>query len=186
MERRLVDLGPIKLRTDSVRPVLDAEIPGVAASPFRDRVKEHDVLAQFIARDEMIGRWFRFEKGRITSGAGVRKDADVTVAFKTARLGADLLTPPINWLDQINAQKEFALTVEGDDGLANWFAQTVMMSQSVGLEFGTRCRTARCAIATWPMAGRCSSTSRTARSSARRRSSSTRPIRSPGPSRRAA
>src|SRR4030095_13750224 len=73
----------------------------------------------------------------ITSGFGLRKDVDVTVAFKNAALGARLLMPPIDWLEQINAQKEFALTVEGDDGLANWFAQTVMMSQSVGLKFGT-------------------------------------------------
>ena len=48
--------------------------------------------------------------------------------------------PPINWLDQINAQKDFKLTVEGPEDLTNWFAQTVMMSQSVGLKFGTRMR----------------------------------------------
>ena len=65
------------------------------------------------------------------------KDADVTVAFKNAALGAGLLTPPINWLDQINAQKEFRSPSQGDDGLANWFAQTVMMAQTAGLKFGT-------------------------------------------------
>ena len=42
--------------------------------------------------------------------------------------------PPINWLDQINAQKDFKLTVDGPEDLTNWFAQTIMMSQSVGLE----------------------------------------------------
>ena len=62
------------------------------------------------------------------------KNADVTVGFKNAAVGAGLLMPPINWLDQINAQKEFLLTVDGDDGLANWFAQTVMMAQSVGFQ----------------------------------------------------
>ena len=46
--------------------------------------------------------------------------------------------PPINWLDQINAQKDFKLTVDGPEDLTNWFAQTIMMSQSVGLKFGTR------------------------------------------------
>ena len=104
---------------------------------YRARLKEKNLTAQFIARDEEIGRWFRFQDGRITSGTGVRKDADVTVAFKNAVLGANLLTPPINWLDQINAQKEFQLTVAGDDALVNWFAQTVMMGQSAGLKFGT-------------------------------------------------
>ena len=34
----------------------------------------------------------------------------MTLAFKNAALGAELLTPPINWLDQINAQKDFKLT----------------------------------------------------------------------------
>ena len=65
------------------------------------------------------------------------------------RLGADLLMPPINWLDQINAQKDFKLTVEGPEDLTNWFAQTVMMSQSVGLEVRhAACATAACATAT--------------------------------------
>ena len=104
---------------------------------YRARLKEKNLTAQFIARDEEIGRWFQFEDGRITSGSGVRKDADVTVAFKNAAVGAGLLMPPINWLDQINAQKEFLLTVEGEDGLANWFAQTVMMAQSAGFKYGT-------------------------------------------------
>ena len=95
---------------------------------FRARLREKNLTAQFVARDEEIGRWFTFKDGRMTSGSGIRSDADVTVAFKNAALGARLLMPPIDWLEQINAQKEFAFTVQGDDGLANWFAQTVMMS----------------------------------------------------------
>ena len=51
------------------------------------------------------------------SGAGLHpKDADVKLMFKNAALGAGLLTPPINWLDQINAQKDFVLTVDGPRG----------------------------------------------------------------------
>ena len=65
-------------------------------------------------------------------GDGQRKKADVTLAFKNATLGADLLMPPINWLDQINAQKDFKLTVDGPEDLTNWFAQTIMVSQSAG------------------------------------------------------
>src|SRR5581483_10607282 len=104
---------------------------------FAARLKEHDLLAQFKTRDEEIGRWFSFSRGRITSGVGAVKNADVTVGFKNAAAGAALLTPPINWLDQINAQKEFVLTVDGDDGLVNWFTQTVMMAMSAGVKFGT-------------------------------------------------
>src|SRR5438876_5703775 len=105
---------------------------------FRARLNERNLVAQLKARDEEIGRWYAIRDGRISSGAGLRPDADVTLAFKTASFGVALLMPPINWLDQINAQKDFKLTVEGPEDLSNWFAQTIMMSQSVGLKIGTR------------------------------------------------
>ena len=69
----------------------------------------------------------------------------------------------------------------GPEDLTNWFAQTLMMMQTAGLEIRRPpCPTAPCATATWRTAARSSSTSRTARSSARRRSTSTKPIRSRG------
>src|SRR5262245_56419956 len=105
---------------------------------FLARLKERNLVAQFKARDEEIGRWYAIRDGVVTSGAGLRADADVTLAFKTAALGADLLMPPINWLDQINAQKDFKLTVDGPEDLTNWFAQTIMLSQSAGYKIGLR------------------------------------------------
>src|SRR5882757_844574 len=79
---------------------------------FRARLKERNLVAQLMARDEEIGRWYAIRDGQVTSGLGLRADADVTLRFKTAGLAADLLMPPINWLDQINAQKDFKLTVD--------------------------------------------------------------------------
>src|SRR3954467_11667700 len=134
---RQMNLGTIKLSIILFGLSLLLKFQAWRHPAFRERLKEKNLTGQFIARDEEIGRWFKIEDGCVTSGSGVLKNADVTVAFKNAALGADLLTPPINWLDQINAQKEFALTVQGDDGLANWFAQTVMMAQTAGLKFGT-------------------------------------------------
>ena len=55
---------------------------------YRERLKEKNLTGQFIARDEEIGRWFKIQDGRVASGSGVLKDADVTVAFKNAALGA--------------------------------------------------------------------------------------------------
>src|SRR5262245_12065302 len=104
---------------------------------FRERVAERNLVAQIKARDEEIGRWYAFRNGKITSGRGLHEKPDVTLAFKNADAGARLLMPPINWLNQINAQKDFVLTVEGDEDLTNWFAQTVMMAQTAGLKFGT-------------------------------------------------
>src|SRR5437763_12115769 len=105
---------------------------------FRARLKERNLVAQIKARDEEIGRWYAIRAGKVTSGTGLRSDADVTLSFKNATLGADLLMPPINWLDQINAQKDFKLTVDGPEDLTNWFAQTLMMSQTAGWKFGTK------------------------------------------------
>src|SRR5262245_1257138 len=49
---------------------------------FRARLKERNIVAQFKARDEEIGRWYAIRDGEISSGAGLRADADVTLAFK--------------------------------------------------------------------------------------------------------
>ncbi|MFL5066004.1 MAG: molybdopterin-dependent oxidoreductase, partial [Xanthobacteraceae bacterium] len=105
---------------------------------FRARLDERNLVLQIKARDEEIGRWFAFRDGKVTSGRGLHASPDVTLAFKTAAHGVELLTPPINWLKQINAQKDFVLTVDGPEDLANWAAQTIMMVQTVGWTFGTR------------------------------------------------
>ena len=105
---------------------------------FRARLRERNLVAQIKARDEEAGRWFKVTNGVVTSGAGLHPSPDVVLAFKNAALGVELLTPPIDWLDQINAQKDFKLTIEGPEELTNWWAQTIMMSQTVGWRFGTR------------------------------------------------
>src|SRR6202790_1141093 len=105
---------------------------------FRARLKQRNMVAQIMARDEETGRWFAIKDGTITSGAGLHPNPDIKLMFKNAAWGAKLLMPPINWLNQINAQKDFVLSVDGTEDLTNWFAQTLMMSQTVGWKFGTR------------------------------------------------
>ncbi len=105
---------------------------------FRDRLRERNLVAQIKARDEDVGRWFELRDGKLRTGAGLHKAPDMTLAFKNAALGAALLTPPINWLDQINAQKDFTLTVDGPEDLTNWWAQIMMAALTAGWQFGTR------------------------------------------------
>ena len=105
---------------------------------FQARLREHDLVAQIMARDEEIGRWIKVNNGKVTSGAGLHANPDIKLMFKNAEIGASLLMPPINWLDQINAQKDFVLTVDGPEYLTNWFAQTLMMAQAAGLKYGTK------------------------------------------------
>jgi len=81
-----MNLGTLKLSITLVRSVAAAEIPGVAASGLsRGGSRKKNLTGQFIARDEEIGRWFKIENGRVSSGSGVLKNADVTVAFKKRR-----------------------------------------------------------------------------------------------------
>ena len=114
-----------------VLPIAASRYPEFAA-----RLKEHDVIAQIMAKDEEIGRWYQIRGGKVTSGNGLHAKPDITIAFKNATLGADLLVPPFNWLNQINAQKDFKLTIAGHEGLSNWFAQTVMMLMTIQLDIG--------------------------------------------------
>ena len=86
---------------------------------FKARVEEHNFVAQIMTRDEAIGRWIEFKDGQVTSRAGFHDKPDIKLMFKNAKTGASLLTPPIDWLQQINAQKDFTLTVEGPEHLTN-------------------------------------------------------------------
>ena len=106
-------------------------------SAFAQRLKEQNMSAQIKTWDGKIGRCFTFQDGKVTSKRGINPDADICMSFKTAGLAIELLTPPINWLEQINALKDFKLKMDGDDGLANWFAQTTMMTQSMGWIWGS-------------------------------------------------
>jgi molybdopterin guanine dinucleotide-containing S/N-oxide reductase-like protein len=104
---------------------------------YRERLRERNMVLQVLARDEEVGRWYRFHGGNLTTGSGKHSNPDVTLAFKTAAIGAKLLTPPINWLNQINAQKDFKISIDGSEDLSNWVAQTIMLVQTVGLEMTT-------------------------------------------------
>ncbi len=105
---------------------------------FRARLREMNFTAQLKTYDDSVGRWYEFRDGKVLTGAGIRKDAQAVLSFKTAKLAAHLLMPPIDWLEQINALKEFMIKIEGDEKYSNWFAQTVMMTQNVHWEYGTR------------------------------------------------
>ncbi|MDP6175261.1 MAG: molybdopterin-dependent oxidoreductase, partial [Rhodospirillales bacterium] len=63
---------------------------------------------------------------------------DLRLIFKSAEIGARLLTPPIRQQEQVNALKNFLVHFEGPDELSVWFAQTVMATQSIGWKIGRK------------------------------------------------
>ena len=84
---------------------------------FKDRLKEKNFTAQMKTKDNSVGRWFTFKDGKVSSGMGIQESAEIVLTFKTAKIAARLLMPPIDQLEQINAMKDFLLSLEGPDAL---------------------------------------------------------------------
>ncbi|MDA0786833.1 MAG: molybdopterin-dependent oxidoreductase, partial [Proteobacteria bacterium] len=105
---------------------------------FRARLRERNLVVQIRSEDGTSGRYIIFENGRVRSGAGLHNAPGVSLVFKTAKIGARLLMPPIDQLEQIDALKNFLVRLEGPDDDAVWFAQTVMSALSAGWRFGRR------------------------------------------------
>lgn len=104
---------------------------------FRERLKEKNFVAQFKTLDSSRGRYFEFRGGRVSSKGRIHPNPDVCLMFKSAQHGFELLMPPIDYLQQIEAIKNFILLAEGPDELAVWFSQTMMISQNIGWKYGT-------------------------------------------------
>ena len=66
-----MNLAALKLRLILFGLSILLKVQAFRHPAFRARLKEKNLTAQFIARDEEIGRWFRFQDGKVTSGAGV-------------------------------------------------------------------------------------------------------------------
>ncbi len=104
---------------------------------FKARLAEKDLLAQIKTRDELTGRWYQFKSGRLKSRAGVHPSAQVCLTFRTAEIGAKLLTPPLDHQKFVNAAKAFNVEIDGPEELSLWFMETLRMIQTVGWSYGT-------------------------------------------------
>ncbi len=105
---------------------------------FATKIAERDMLVSIETRDRGIGRWYRFERGQLTTGAGPAADADVRLLFKDSDTGFKLLTPPMRHFDYINAIKMFKLDIVGDDEATRWFTEVASLMMSAHWSFGTK------------------------------------------------
>ena len=64
------------------------KIAALRNADFKARLREHNLVAQIMARDEEIGRWIAINNGKITSGAGLHAKPDIKLMFKNAEIGA--------------------------------------------------------------------------------------------------
>ncbi len=105
---------------------------------FARRLAEKNFVAQIKIADDSLGRWYVFENGKVRTRKGIHPKPDITLKFLDAGTAASLLTPPFDWLEQIEAIKNFRLMMEGPDELTLWFTQTIMIMRQQGLEFGLK------------------------------------------------
>jgi molybdopterin guanine dinucleotide-containing S/N-oxide reductase-like protein len=103
---------------------------------FKDRLKEKNFTAQIKVMDNSVGRYFTFSNGKIISKSGIHSSPDVCMAFSDTALASRLLMPWRDQLEQVNAMKNFRLTLEGPDELTWWFMETLSQMFSVGIEYG--------------------------------------------------
>ncbi len=103
---------------------------------FKARLKEKNFVAQIKIADGSIGRFFSFQDGKVSSQAVIHHSPEICMSFKSAEIAAQLLMPPVDYQNQIDAQKEFNLTMTGPDELTYWFAQTIMLTQNLHWKYG--------------------------------------------------
>ena len=84
---------------------------------FKARLKEKDLTVQIKVLDNSAGRYFTFQKGKVTSKSGIHPKPEVTMGFSDAALGARLLLPWRDQHEQTDVMKNFRLTLDGPDEL---------------------------------------------------------------------
>ncbi len=92
---------------------------------FKKRLHEKNFIAQIKVIDGSVGRWYQFKDGKIISRRGIHPDAEVVLQFDTAKSAVELLTPPIDWLEQVTAMKTRRVDMTGPEELTNWFVATL-------------------------------------------------------------
>jgi trimethylamine-N-oxide reductase (cytochrome c) len=98
---------------------------------LRMLMAQRTLLVQIRVKDGSRGRWYRLEGGKLRSGSGVASAPDVLIQFKSAALGSrvlihlasgmfhfayPLLRPFLEPMTVVNAAKNFAFEVKGEDG----------------------------------------------------------------------
>ena len=127
----------MKLNAILLRLAMMFKYAALNSAEFRKRIEGKNLKVQLKTKDGRFGRLYIFENGKVSSKAGVHSEADFALVFKTAKIAARLLTPPINQLEQIEAIKNFLIHPEGDDADGVWFAQTVMAATGADWTHGT-------------------------------------------------
>ena len=130
------DYGPVKFYLILLGPDWLIRFTAWRHPAFKARLGEQNFTAQIKIGDDTAGRYYSFQDGVFSSHAGIHPEPDVCLSFKSQTIAVQLLVPPVDYQQQIDAQKEFNLKMTGPDELTYWFAQTIMKTQNSHWKFG--------------------------------------------------
>ncbi len=103
---------------------------------FAARLRERDLVAQIRLAGRTRGRAYIIRDGKVRSRAGLHPAPDLTMTFDTPEVAAQVMRPGRDYLEFIDALKNFQMLVEGPDDLAVWFSETLQLMLTAGLEYG--------------------------------------------------
>lgn len=106
---------------------------------FREFMTRRNCVVQIKLRDNSIGRYYRFDNGRVESAAGIHSSPDVALIFKNMATALSFLKPPARQdrREIVHAAKNFQVVVAGPDEAAVWFMQLMNRIQMTRCTFGT-------------------------------------------------
>ncbi len=113
------------------------KLSAIRYKSFREHLKQKNCIAQIKIADNSIGRYFIFRQGKIISKSGIHSKPDICLGFRDAALACRLLIPWRNQQEQMDAMKNFRLTLEGPDELTYWFMETLSLMFTAGIKYGT-------------------------------------------------
>jgi molybdopterin guanine dinucleotide-containing S/N-oxide reductase-like protein len=103
---------------------------------FKERLAEKNFTAQIKVKDNSIGRYITFRNGKIISKSGIHPDPDVVMTYDNSEVASRLMVPNRDQQEQIDAIKNFLITMEGPDDLSSWFMMTLSEMMSLGIDYG--------------------------------------------------
>ncbi len=131
-----MDLSNIKLRAQLFTVSQYMKQAARMHPSFKARLKEKNLTAQIKVVDNSIGRYFIFRQGKVISRGGIHPKPDVCMGFSDAALASRLLSPWRDQQEQIDAMKNFRLTLDGPDELSHWFMETLSRMLTAGIKYG--------------------------------------------------
>lgn len=110
------------------------------SADFQRELEKHNCIYQIRLFDNSVGRYYKFEGGKVTSKAGVHSNPDAGMAFKDIDTALKLLSPKPDMLFRIHAAKNFLVVLDGSDQIGNWMAQLVQRAQreAAGFTYGEK------------------------------------------------